>query len=242
MELKGKVALVTGAAHRLGRAIALELARQGCHLLVHYHRSEQQARRTVQQAQAHGVQASMAQADLSHGDGVAALFAALDEAYAGLDLLVNSAAVLEQLDLLEVSEQDWRSSVGLNLKGATLCLQQAARRMQARGAGAIVNVSDAAAYQPWKRFPLHSISKAGLEMLTQLAAYSLAPTIRVNAVLPGPTLKPPWMAEERWQGLVAKLPLAAAVQPGDVAQAVVFLMRNDYVTGHTLRVDGGSLL
>lgn len=242
MELAGKTALITGAAHRVGRAIALELARQGCDLLIHYHQSEQLALQTLDEARALGVAAELAQADLSRGEGVAQLFAALDSYFGGLDLLVNSAAVLERLDLLEITEADWRSSVGLNLKGATFCLQQAARRMRERGAGAIVNISDTAAQRPWKRYPLHSISKAGLEMLTRVAAYSLAPDIRVNAVLPGPTLKPPWMDDQRWQELVDRLPLAAAVPPLDVAQAVVFLMENDYVTGHVLRVDGGSLL
>lgn len=242
MELAGKTALVTGAAHRVGRAIALELARQGCDLLIHYHQSEQPALQTLEQVRALGVAAELAQADLSRGEGVQRLFATLDSHFGGLDLLVNSAAVLEQLDLLEITAADWRSSVGLNLKGATFCLQQAALRMRARGAGAIVNISDAAAQRPWKRYPLHSISKAGLEMLTQVAAYSLAPEIRVNAVLPGPTLKPPWMEDQRWQELVDRLPLAAPVPPLDLAQAVVFLMKNDYVTGHILRVDGGSLL
>lgn len=242
MELNGKTALVTGAAHRIGRAIALELARNGCDLFIHYHRSEQQARETATEAQSLGVTATLAKADLTRGQEVAQLFEALDSAYGGLDLLVNSAAVLERLDLLEISDEDWHRSVGLNLKGASFCLQQAARRMRLRGAGAIVNISDGAAQRPWKRFPLHSISKAGLEMLTQVAAFALAPEIRVNAVLPGPTLKPPWMEERRWKEIVDGLPLAAPVPAEEVAQAVVFLMQNDYVTGHVLRVDGGSLL
>lgn len=242
MELEGKIALVTGAAHRLGRAIALTLAEQGCDVLIHYHQSAQQAEQTLAQVERCGVRGALAQADLTHSDGVIALFESLDQRFGGLDLLVNSAATLDQVELLAASEPDWRSTVGLNLKGAYFCTQQAALRMRPRGSGSIVNISDTAAQRPWKRFPLHSISKAGLEMLTQVAAYALAPEIRVNAVVPGPTLKPPWMSDERWASLVQRLPLSVPIPAEDVAQSVVFLLKNQYVTGHTLRVDGGSLL
>ncbi len=242
MKLEGKIALVTGAGHRLGQAIAQGLADEGCELLIHYHRSEAAAQETAQLLRAQGGRAELAQADLSRTEGVHALFAQLDQVLGGLDVLVNSAAVLEQTELLDITEADWRSTVGLNLKGAFFCLQEAARRMQARGAGAIVNVSDTAGHRPWRRYPLHSISKAGVEMLTEVAAYSLAPAIRVNAVVPGPTLKPPSMSDQRWQEIVQRLPLGRAVPPEDVAAAVVFLMTNEYLTGHTLRVDAGSLL
>lgn len=241
-QLEGKLALVTGAGHRVGRAIALALADAGCDLLVHYHRSGQLAEQTAKQAEQLGVRAVTAQADLSRSEGVAALFGLVDTELGGLDVLVNSAAVLHQVDLLEFTEQNWRDSVGLNLKGAAFCLQQAALRMRARGSGAIVNISDTAAQQPWQRFPLHSISKAGLEMLTRVAAFALAPEIRVNAVVPGPTLKPPWMSEQRWAEIIGHMPLRRAVEPEDVAQAVEFLLTNQYVTGHVLRVDGGTLL
>lgn len=242
MQLEGKIALVTGAAHRLGRAIALTLAGEGCDVLIHFHRSGQQAEESLAQVERCGVRGALAQADLAHSDGVHALFEALDQAFGGLDLLVNSAAILERVDLLAASDQDWHSTVGLNLKGAYFCTQQAALRMRSRGSGAIVNISDTAAHRPWKLFPLHSISKTGLEMLTQVAAYALAPEIRVNAVVPGPALKPPWMSDERWKAILQKLPLSIPIPAEDVAQSVVFLMKNEYVTGHTLRVDGGSLL
>lgn len=242
MDLTGKVALVTGGGHRLGRAIVLRLAESGCDVMIHYHSAGDAAAETRLQAQQSSVRAELAQADLSRVEGVELLFAQLDQTFGGIDLLVNSAAVLEQVGLDQASEQDWRRTVGLNLKGAFFCLQQAARRMRTRGAGAIVNVSDTAGHRPWKRFPLHSISKAGLEMLTQTAAYALAPEIRVNAVVPGPTLKPPWMSEPRWEQITRRLPIQRAVPAADVAEAVVFLLRNGYVTGHTLRVDGGALL
>lgn len=242
MQLNGKVALVTGAAHRLGRSIALALAREGCDLMLHFHRSAEAADQTASAVSALGVRAVPTQADLTEVEGVHHLFAAVDTAFGGVDLLVNSAAILEQIDLLEATEDDWRRTVGLNLKGAFFTLQQAAGRMRSRGGGSIVNISDTAAHRPWQRFPLHSISKAGLEMLTQVAAYRLAPEIRVNAVVPGPTLKPDWMPNSRWQQIVERTPLRSVVEPDEVASAVVFLMKNDYITGHIMRVDAGTLL
>jgi NAD(P)-dependent dehydrogenase (short-subunit alcohol dehydrogenase family) len=242
MNLDGKIALVTGGAHRLGHAIALGLAKEGCRLMLHFHQSSEAAAETADDLRGRGIPVHMAQADLSSGEGVHQLFAALDAVYGGLDLLVNSAAILERVDLLEATEDDWRRTVGLNLKGALFTLQQGAIRMQARGGGAIVNISDTAAHHPWPGFPLHSISKSGLEMLTQVAAARLAPEVRVNAVVPGPTLKPTWMADSRWQAIRQATPLGYGVEPEDIAQGVVFLMKNDYVTGHTLRIDAGTLL
>lgn len=242
MELEGKIALITGAGHRLGKTIALALANQGCHLMVHFYQAQEAAAETTAQAESLGVQAALVQADLSVTQGVRETFRAIDSEYGGIDLLVNSAAILERRNLLEVDEEDWRKTVGLNLKGAYFVLQEAARRMQSRGAGSVVNVSDTAAHRPWKEFPLHSISKAGLEMLTQVAAVALAPNIRVNAVIPGPTLKPDWLPDERWDEVTGKIPLKQTVPSQNVAEAVVFLMKNEYITGHSLRVDGGDLL
>ncbi len=242
MQLEGKFALITGAGHRLGKTIALALADQGCDLMIHFNQAEEAAAETAKQAQSFGVRASLVQADLSLTDGVREVFRAIDSEYGGVDLLANSAAILERRDLLEIDEEDWRKTVGLNLKGAFFVLQEAARRMQNRGGGSIVNISDTAGHRPWKEFPLHSISKAGLEMLTQVAAIALAPDIRVNAVIPGPTLKPDWIPDERWDEVTGKIPLKQAVPSQNVAEALVFLMANEYITGHSLRVDGGDLL
>lgn len=242
MKLDGKIALITGAAHRLGKSIALALADQGCDLMIHFNKAQEAAAETAEQAQSVGIRAVIVQADLSQTEGVQEVYRAIDSAYGRIDLLANSAATLERRDILEVDEEDWRRAIGLNLKGAFFVLQEAARRMRGAGGGAVVNISDTAGHRPWKEFPLHSISKAGLEMLTQVAAFALAPDIRVNAVIPGPTLKPPSMADERWKEVTGRLPLGQAVPSHNVAQAVVFLMTNEYITGHSLRVDGGDLL
>ncbi len=244
MELKGKVGLVTGAAHRIGRDIALELARQGVHLVIHYNASAEAAERTLADARALGVDAIAVQADQSRGDEVAALFAAVQHHFGRLDVLVNSAAVMERKPLLDITEADWERVMGINLKGPFLCAQAAARLMlrgQSAG-GAIVNIADLAGLKPWPSYAPHSVSKAGVIMLTRVLALALAPTIRVNAVAPGPVAKPLNWSDERWLAHGSKLPLKRTGSGQDVADAVVFLLKSDFVTGELLIVDGGSLL
>ena len=242
MELTGKVAVVTGAAHRVGRAIALGLARRGCHLAIHFHSSEPAAVETEQEAAGLGVRAVRVQADLRRPEDVVRLFETADRTFGGVDILVNSAASLEAQDFMSLTADDWDRVLDLNLRGPFLCLQQAAERMRARGGGAVVNISDIAAHWGWPRFPAHSVSKAGLEMLTRVAALALAPTIRVNAVAPGPVEKPPGMAAERWSSLGRALPLQRTGTAEQVAEAVVFCLENDYVNGEIIFVDGGDHL
>ena len=132
MQLEGKIALITGAGHRLGKTIALALANEGCHLMIHFNQAQTPAAETATQAESIGVRAALVQADLSVTQGVRKTFSALDSAYGGIDLLVNSAAILERRKLLEVEEDDWRRSIGLNLKGAFFVLQEGACKAGAR--------------------------------------------------------------------------------------------------------------
>ena len=236
-----KVVLVTGAAHRLGREIALRLADEGCQVVVHYHQAEASAAATVDDIRRRGLEAIPVSADLRSLSGIDSLFATIDRSVGSLDYLVTSAAVLEPVDLLGASEADWQRTIDLNLKGAFFCLQRAAERMQDNG-GAIVNISDVAGLRPWKRYPVHSISKAGVEMLTRVAALALAPRVRVNAVAPGLAMKPETMTEERWLALADSVPLRKAGSPADIADAVIFLFKHEYITGETLVVDGGYRL
>lgn len=242
MEMAGKIALVTGAAHRVGRAIALALAERGCDLLIHFNNSAEEALETVALAHAAGVQAVSAQADLTDLKGIKQLFSALDQAFDGLDLLVNSAATMQPLDLLQASEEDWDRTLKLNLKAPFFCIQHAAQRMRKRGKGVIVNISDVAGLRPWTRYPVHSISKAGLEMLTKVAARALAPEIRVNAIAPGPVLRSKWIDAPRWKEITQALPLHRGGSPSDVTDALIFLIENDFITGETVVVDGGRNL
>jgi len=242
MEMAGKIALVTGAAQRVGRAIALALAERGCDLLIHFNNSAEEASETVALAQTAGVQAVSAQADLTDIKGIKQLFSALDQAFDGLDLLVNSAAIMQPLDLLQASEEDWDRTLKLNLKAPFFCIQHAAQRMRKRGKGVIVNISDVAGLRPWTRYPVHSISKSGLEMLTKVAARALAPEIRVNAIAPGPVLRSKWIDAPRWKEITQALPLRRGGSPSDVTDALIFLIENDFITGETVVVDGGRNL
>jgi NAD(P)-dependent dehydrogenase (short-subunit alcohol dehydrogenase family) len=241
MDLAGRIALVTGSARRVGRAIALALAERGCDLLIHYNKSAGEARTAVEAAQAAGARAASFQADLTNFDDIQKLYQFLDQTHERLDLLVNSAAIMQPIDLMQVSEEDWDRTLDLNLKAPFFCIQMAAERMQKNG-GAIVNISDVAGFRPWARYPTHSVSKAGLEMLTGVAARALGPKIRVNAVAPGPVLRSEWIDEQQWRKITRVLPLQRGGNPSDIAEAVIFLFENDFITGETIIVDGGRNL
>jgi pteridine reductase len=159
-----------------------------------------------------------------------------------LDVLVNSAAIMQRIDFDEVGVEDWSSTINLNLRAPFFCIQHAARIMKRNHGGVIINISDIAGLKPWPRFPVHSISKAGMEMLTRVAARTYAPEIRINAIAPGPVLKPDEMSDERWKQIGAKLPLGKPGNPAAIVEAVLFLIQNDAITGETLAVDGGDQL
>lgn len=239
MELKGKNVLVTGAAHRVGKAIALRLAQEGCNVAIHYHAALEAARKTLSEIQTLPVQAEIYQADLRDLHGIQTLFSAVAEDFKRLDILINSAAIMERTPFQMVTPENWEATVNLNLRAAFFCIQSAAHLMGPSG-GVVVNISDIAGLQPWADFPVHSISKAGVEMLTKVAALAYAPKLRVNAIAPGPVFKPEHMSQERWEAIGARLPLGAPGEPADVSEAVVFLIKNDMINGETIAVDGGN--
>jgi len=238
MELTGKVAVVTGSAHRVGKTIAMALARAGAHIVVHYHGSSQ-APATVAEIEALGVRAIGVAADLASPAGATAVFEAAAREFGGVDVLVNSASNFQKANVLTLSPEDWQDTLNINLSAPFFCAQLAARSMLERGGGAIVNIVDLSALRPWATYPAHSVSKAGLVMLTQVLAKALAPTIRVNAVASGPVMKPDDWSDARWQATGAHTLLKRTGSGYDVARAVLFLLREDYVTGTTVRVDGG---
>ena len=240
MELNGKIAVVTGAAHRVGKAIALGLAEAGAHVVAHYHRAQSEAQATLEELRRHGVRAVAVGADLASPAGVESLFRAAEAEFGGVDLLVNSAAIMEPGNVLTLTPDDWQRTMNLNLAAPLFCAQQAARSMLARDGGAIVNIGDLSGLEPWAKYPAHSVSKAGLLMLTQVLAKALAPRIRVNAVAPGPIVKPEGWSEARWRAVGQHTLLKRTGSGYDVAHAVVFLLQQDYITGETLVVDGGS--
>jgi len=241
------LAVVTGGAHRLGRAFALTLAYQGYAVLVHYHRSSQLTTKTVAEIKSFGVPAFSIQADLTQAEHVEALFALVDsllsQPEAQLDrlaVLVNSAAVMPRGDAQTLPVEEWDAALDLNLRAPFLCAQQAALRMS-RG-GLIVNVSDIGAEKTWSRFPSYTVSKAALESLTRVLARSFAPAIRVNAVAPGLVLPSENVSPEEWEKLIQRLPLKRAATTEEVASALEFLLKNEYITGQTIVVDGGYSL
>jgi NAD(P)-dependent dehydrogenase (short-subunit alcohol dehydrogenase family) len=238
--LSGQVALVTGGAHRVGRAITLELAQAGANLVVHYHRSAQAAAATAEEVETLGQRAITVPADLGRVAGIERLFQTVEREFGRLDVLVNSASVFEPVDFMAMTPQQWDETLDVNLKGPTFCAQAAARLMHTSGGGHIVNIADVIGLLPWPRYPHHSVAKAGLIMLTQVLAAALAPNIRVNAVAPGPVLKPAGMPEQRWQAIGAASLLGRPGRAGDVAGAVLFLITSRYITGEVLVVDGGS--
>ncbi len=241
MELRARNALVTGAAHRVGRAIALALAQEGCNIALHYHAGKAQAERTLPELKRLGVEARAYQADLRSLEEIAALFQAVHDDFGRLDILINSAAIMQRIPFEDVTNEDWRATIDLNLRAPFFCTQSAVKLMGEAG-GAVINISDIAGLQPWVKYPVHSLSKAGVEMLTKVAALTFAPAVRVNAVAPGPVLKPDRLSDERWSQIGVDLPLGQPGEPADVTEAIIFLLKNDFITGETLVVDGGNQL
>lgn len=230
---------MTGGAHRVGKAIALALAHAGADLVIHYHRSERAAADTVAEIEASGRQALPIQADLGDTAQIQRLFNTIAGEFGRLDILVNSASVFAPVNFLDVTPEQWDETMNVNLRAPAFCAQAAARLMAENG-GHIVNIADVIGLRPWPRFPHHSVAKAGLIMLTQVLAMTLAPRIRVNAIAPGPVLKPPGMTDTRWQEIGQASLLGRPGDSRDVAEAVLFLVTSNYITGEVLVVDGGS--
>ncbi|GAB4482434.1 MAG: 3-oxoacyl-ACP reductase FabG [Anaerolineae bacterium] len=247
MDLKGKVALVTGAAHRVGRAIALALAREGAHVVVHYGGSSEAAARTQAEIAARGVEAVTVSANLADPAAIAALFETTADRFGRLDVLVNSAARFDKRAFDAITLEDWERSMAVNVRAPFLAMQHAARLMRAAARPAdqpalIVNIADLSGVYPWRDYVQHGVSKAGLLHLTKIGARELAPHVRVNAIIPGPILPPPGMdpASTNWQETVQAVPLQREGGAEVIGETVVFLARNDFITGAVINVDGGE--
>jgi NAD(P)-dependent dehydrogenase (short-subunit alcohol dehydrogenase family) len=238
------LALVTGGAHRLGKAFALTLARMGYDLLLQYHSAGEQAQSTKAEIEVIGAHVHLFKADLTQPDQTQSLFSQVDfilnPSTQILSLLVNSAASMPVGNPRELKLEDWDSALDLNLRAPFLLAQQAAKRMTS--GGLIVNITDIGAQKAWSRYPSYTVSKAGLESLTKLLARALAPGIRVNAIAPGLVLPSDVVTLEQWDKLVEKLPLKRAATLDEITSALEFLIHNEYITGQTIVVDGGYSL
>jgi 3-oxoacyl-[acyl-carrier protein] reductase/pteridine reductase len=240
--LRGKVALVTGSARRIGKVIALTLARAGADVVVNYNRSRAEALRTIREIEALGVAAVAIRADISRPAEVRDLFRTAHGKLGRLDILVNNAAIFFQRQWDELTERDWDRILGINLKGTFFCAQAAARIMQKQNQGGrIINISSLGGLEAWPSYTHYCSSKAGVIMLTRALAKALAPKILVNSVAPG-SIQFPGEAPGEWSEHVVKTtPLRRAGRPEDVAEAVLFLAtQGGFITGQVIAVDGGK--
>jgi 3-oxoacyl-[acyl-carrier protein] reductase/pteridine reductase len=232
--LQGQVILVTGAAKRIGRGIALRLAREGARVAIHYGGSEKEARATA--AECGG--APVFRANLERVSEIDRLFKEVESHFGRIDGLVNNAARFTRIDPLKLTESDWDFVHSVNLKATFFCCQQAARRMMAGEGGRIVNISSLGGLRPWSQHAHYCASKAGVIMMTRALAKAFAPKVTVNSVAPG--VIPFGEYDERIDRLIAITPAQRAGTADEVAEAVVyFLTASNFVTGQILAVDGG---
>lgn len=238
MELRGRTALVTGAGHRVGRAIAQALGARGMRVAVHYNASADGARETLAALRAEGVEAETFQANLTDAAAAPQLIADVVARFGALDVLVNSAAVMIRTPFGEITPDAWDDIMALNLR-APLLLSQAAAPHLCAAHGAIVNIADLAAFETWPAYIPHGISKAGVVHMTRSLARVLAPDVRVAGIAPGTVLLPDDWSEADAAHLRTTTPLAREGSPEDVTRTVLFILDSDYLTGETIIVDGG---
>jgi NAD(P)-dependent dehydrogenase (short-subunit alcohol dehydrogenase family) len=238
------LALVTGAAHRLGKAFALSLAHAGYDIVLHYHSSSDEALQTKAEIESLSRSVFLIQADLTKPVEIQNLFSKLDNILHPssfiFDVLVNSAAFMPNGNVDSLSIENWDTSLDLNLRAPFLLAQECAKKMT--DGGLIVNITDVGAQKAWSRYPSYTVSKAALESLTKILARALAPKIRVNAIAPGFVLQSDIVPAEEWERLIGRIPLKRPGRTDEITSALEFLLRNEYVTGQTIVVDGGYSL
>jgi len=238
--LQGCVALVTGAAKRLGRAVALRLAEEGAEVVIHYRSSAADAQSAVAEIEKFGRRGCAISADLSSVADIQRLFDEAAKQFGRLDILVNSAANFLPSSIISTTEEIWDASLDSNLKAPFFCAQAAAPLLR-RTRGTIINFADTGGLLGWPGYIAHSVSKAGVVMLTKVLAKALAPEVRVNAIAPGtitmPGDPPEWEAD-----FIKRAPLRRTGAPSDIADAVVYLVQSQFMTGQLLVIDGGRTL
>lgn len=237
--LAGKVALVTGAARRIGRSIALRLAQDGADVVVNYRHSSEDAEQVAAEIRTLGRRALVVQADVSVPEEVRAMFSTLDRGFKRLDILVNNAGVFFAAPFLQTTVQQWDAAMNSNLKSQFLCSQAAAPLLKRNPPGRIINLSSLGGMLAWPSFTHYCVSKAGSIMLTRCLARALAPEILVNSVAPG-TIH--FEGEEPDEDYLRRTPLKRTGTGGDIAGTVAFLATAEYITGQIIAVDGGRAL
>jgi NAD(P)-dependent dehydrogenase (short-subunit alcohol dehydrogenase family) len=238
--LLGRTALVTGAGKRIGRAVALRLAADGADVIIHYHRSQSQADAAVAEITALGRKSAALQADLCNVTEIQKVFREVSERFGRLDILVNNAANFLPGHVDDTTEEVWDAALDTNLKAPFFCAQAAASLLR-KSRGVIINFGDIGGILPWPGYIPHCAAKAGVMMLTKCLAKALAPEVRVNAIAPGTIT----MSEDpsEWEAdFIRRAPLQRSGNPGDIADAVCFLIHSKFITGQVLVVDGGRTI
>ena len=242
LDLRGRAAVVTGGARRLGACIAQTLAGAGCNVVINYRRSSADAEATAATVRATGARAITVQADASQPADVARLLTTTLDEFGRADILIANAGAFRRTPLGALTEADWDDMMDNNLRATFLCAHRFGLHMRDHGGGAIVALADVAGLRPWNDYLPYSVAKAGIVALTYSLAKELAPAVRVNAVAPGPVLFPEGYDPALREREIARTLLQRQGTPDAVAEAVVALVRNDYITGVVLPVDGGRLL
>jgi NAD(P)-dependent dehydrogenase (short-subunit alcohol dehydrogenase family) len=237
-----RVALVTGGARRIGRAIALMLGEADWDVAVHYHASRQEADAVVAEIKSKGRRAVALEADLMREDEVASLVGRASEALGPLGCLVNNASLFERDEALSATRESWDRHIETNLRAPFVLMQGFARQLQADASGAIVNILDERVWSLTPHFTSYTLAKAGLWTLTRTMALALAPRIRVNGIGPGPTLPSPRQSEEQFRRQLEAMPLGRGTSPEEIAQAVKFILSAPAMTGQMIALDGGQHL
>lgn len=240
MNPAGKTALITGGAVRVGKAITLSLAKSGANVVINYHSSSTAAEETLAEARSYHVDGLAIQADISNPSQVKRMAKATEDRFGGIDILINNASLWKATPFPADNFEDWHRVTDILINGAYYCANAVAPLMIRSGNGAIVNIIDISAYEPWPDYSAHSIGKSALLALNRQLALELAPAVRVNAVAPGPVLPPPDYDEEKIARTAGHTLLQRWGTPEDVADAVMFFIKADYITGEALAVDGGQ--
>jgi 3-oxoacyl-[acyl-carrier protein] reductase/pteridine reductase len=237
-KLAGRVALVTGAAKRIGRSIALELAQRGAHVVVNYRSSRGDAEQVVAEIVKMGRRSIAVQANVSARAEVQHMISRVEAEFGGLDILVNNAGMFQHVAFNEITDEQWDGILATNLTSQFLCAQTAAPLLKRCGRGSIINLASLGGLLAWPGYTHYCVSKAGVISLTRCMARALAPEITVNAVAPG-TITFEADAAELEADFVRRAPLGRTGKGSDIAEAVAFLAESDFITGQVLVVDGG---
>lgn len=242
MDLRGRTAIVTGGAQRVGRALVLALAGAGCDIVLHYNGSGDAAQQTAADARAVGARVLVHQLDLSRIDAIASLAAIAEQSLTPASILINNASGFARDTLADLTLESWTSTFQISLRAPVFLTQAFARALPQSEHGAVINITDWRVERPYKTHFSYTVAKGGLDTFTRVAALQLAPRIRVNAIALGAMLPPPDRDQAYLDAIAARLPLKRAGGVEVVAETMLYLLQNDFVTGEIIRLDGGGHL